>query len=113
MKNPGDKTVPKRTIKKWQKKFRVLVDWEINYIEEKYPAYPDTFVINGLCTLNSKTKKANIYPCPEKAGMDHYIFHEMLHIAFKAVGRSLKKEEITVQDICKIICETGLVKRYE
>lgn len=89
-----------RLIKKWQGRFQILKDWEINF--ENDGKYYDQ------CSFNNKTKKAAIYPfCGEESKLDHYVFHEMLHICQCALRRGStkerrEKEELYIQDLCKI-----------
>jgi len=89
-----------RLIKKYQPKFKILKDWEIKFEDDgKY---------YDQCSFNNKTKKASIYPfCGEDSKLDHYVFHEMLHICQCALRRGTtaerrEKEELFIQDLCRI-----------
>lgn len=100
MKNKDDISFTKANILKWQDKFRLLVDWDINYEEEEFHD-SSSYYYNGQLSYDPKTKRASIYPCPAGEDVDHYIFHELLHCAMKCVNNR-ETEETLVRDLCKI-----------
>lgn len=78
----------------WVSKFRVLEGWKVEF--------DDNAPYKGQCTINEETKRATVYgwgnlrPCPPD-----YLFHEVLHIAFKAAKKAGREgEELFVQDLC-------------
>ena len=77
--------------------FRILADWKI-----VYPSEVDTAERNG-CFHNNKY--AEIYPCNKQPIPHGYYFHELLHIALRALrdNYSYEREEILVQDIEHIL----------
>lgn len=83
-----------KQIDKYQKKFRVLNDWKITFLNdgEHY----------SQSSHNIKRKIAIIYPFFEKKAPNDYILHEVLHIAFQEAQTSREKEEMFVQDICHL-----------
>jgi hypothetical protein len=90
------------------KKIRILSDWKIEYDSDSQ--------YKGHCCKNVKTKKATVYTwySDEKEPED-YLVHEVLHIAMAQVIYSFKhehyekareKEELLIQDICKLMLTT-------
>lgn len=67
----------------WQNQFRVLKDWEIEFD-------PDA-EYKGQCCFNVENKRATIYGWGTGNIAKDYIFHEMLHIAVKAMESGNKK----------------------
>lgn len=92
-----------RKINKLKKEFRILKDWDIKYVK----ATKNNQACVGVIV---DKKKAYIYGYGSKDVPEDYLFHEFLHIVFRA-HRKLKKrqiydsEEEIVQDICKIIVQ--------
>jgi len=98
---------PREQIRYWKKRFRVLKSWRIYFAPKaKY---------KGQSALNSEKKTCTIYDLDSwggKKGMpEDYIFHELLHVAWREVQsckrykEKREKEEMLVQDICKIMLE--------
>lgn len=85
-------------IKRWKHFFEVLNDWDIIYDKD----HED----KCRAVINFKEKKAVIYECKkwngEKISAERYIFHEILHIAYRASRTSYKREESFVQDLCEL-----------
>ncbi|MDE2100907.1 MAG: hypothetical protein KGL39_26915 [Patescibacteria group bacterium] len=77
-------------------KFRILWDWKIKYNgRAKY---------KGQCNVNEENKRAIIYGWGNEVPYPaDYLFHEVLHIAFRAAKAGGREgEEIFVQDLCVI-----------
>ena len=91
----------KKQVKYWRARFKVLDNWKIEINEDsKY---------KGQSVFNKDKKEATIYGWP--GGKDvpsDYALHELLHVAFVAVGCSRKKidredQEDLIRDICKLL----------
>lgn len=87
----------KEEIKRICSLFRVLKDWTVCYDEE--------CDYKGQCNVGEVNKLATIYawgdlsPCAPD-----YLFHEVLHIAFRAAkAQGRDGEELFIQDICKVV----------
>jgi len=92
----GDKIVSATTIRRYRRVFRGLSDWIVEYFEDEKGT-------SGQCTCYHEEKRAVIFPCPRKVGINRYVFHEMLHIALFAAGRGKKKQEVFVRDLCRYV----------
>ena len=81
-----------------KKKFRILDDWVIAIGSDL--RLDGTFYTRE-CTLNLAQHTAIIYPWDtNKPEPSDYIFHEILHIAFRVASISREYEELFVQDLC-------------
>jgi len=94
---PIDGDELKRTVSR----FRVLSDWEI---EKRFDKRMDGSPYTGDCAYSAEKRVAGIYPwhVGQKEPSD-YLLHEVLHIAFVAARGSREREEMLVQDLCKMI----------
>jgi hypothetical protein len=85
-------------IRRWKTYFEVLNDWNIYYDKDSE--------FKCQVNINKKDKTAIIFECKkwngEKVSTERYIFHEMLHIAYRASKGSHKREEIFIQDLCEL-----------
>ena len=85
-------------IKRWKYFFEVLNDWDIIYDKN----HKDKCQVS----INLKDKVAKIHDCKkwegEKVSSERYIFHEMLHIAYRASKGSNKREEEFIRDLCEL-----------
>ena len=95
-----------KQIKYWQKKFRILESWKIEFDPD--PDYKDQ------ANFSERKRLAIIYGSSYKRVPTDYVLHEMIHIALTEVrktainGNSVyarEKEENFVQDICTIVRE--------
>jgi len=90
-----------KLIPKYQNMFRILDKWKI--------VYEDDGVYGDQCCHNGTKRIATIYPVTVKTDMDDYVLHELLHICQCELRKKSKylvkrkKEEMFIQDICKII----------
>jgi hypothetical protein len=82
----------------WKGKFRVLVGWEIEFDGDgEY---------KGQACVSPKEQRATIYGWGSAERPADYIFHEVLHVAFRAAKRIPRThgaeggEEWFVQDLC-------------
>ena len=82
-------------MEKEVKKFRILKDWNIKF--EKNSIY------KGQVNYNPEIKVAVIYDWPNKNRPKDYYLHEVLHIAFRVAENSREKQELFIQDLCKLI----------
>ena len=94
-------------IKKYQSMFRILTKWKIEYIDDG--TYYDQ------CATHSTKRIAGIYPVSVNTDFDDYVFHEILHICQTEIRRGRykdkrEKEELFVQDLCKIMYESKSYK---
>jgi hypothetical protein len=92
-----------RLIPRYQKMFRILEKWDIQY--------EDDGVYGDQCWHNNKTRIARIYPVTVETNIDDYVFHEILHICQSELRiggykNKREKEEMFVQDLCKIMYES-------
>jgi len=86
----------KQDINFWKEKFRVLVDWEIEF--------DDQSEFKGQTGINTATKHAVIYGWDNETKVPkEYILHEIIHIAIRAVENDIDKDEILVQDLSKML----------
>lgn len=84
--------------------FRCLKDWEINISKSK--------TLSGMCGFG-KNNNVTIYDWTEQNRPSDFELHEVLHIAIRDIVRTDKrktklirdKEEVLVQDICKLFKE--------
>lgn len=92
--------------------FQNLKYWSITYGELR----PDcTRKHLDKCWHKPRTMEAHIYPKSNDEDWPQYIFHEMIHIALSdlRVGshkRKIEKEEIFVQDLCRVYVEKFKIK---
>ncbi len=102
-----DKHEAQAYIDYFKKCFRILEDWQIEYVDG-----PDNNGMDCRCEADPEIKKAKIYIC-ECQGIEEekasdgvtpywYYLHEILHVAFKAADNHAK-EELFIQDIIEII----------
>ena len=94
-------------IEKYQSFFRVLKDWKIEY--------KDDGIYYDQCATNANKKSAWIYPVSVDTDFNDYIFHEILHICQTEIRKGKymdrrEKEELFVQDLCKIMYESKSYK---
>lgn len=97
------------SINESQKQFRILSDWNIQM--------EDDGVYYSQCVFDSEKKKAVIYPYHEEEIPSDYFIHEMMHIGMEEIRSTenmyerKEKEELFVQDLCKIFRENGEAKK--
>jgi hypothetical protein len=90
-----------RLITKYQSMFRLLNGWNITY--------NTTARYKNQCDINPSNKKAIIYEWTGDAKeLGDFIFHEILHINFAAMGdygsrEWFDNEETFVRDICNFM----------
>jgi hypothetical protein len=90
-------------IKKYQSLFRILEKWKIEYHDDgKY---------YDQCATHSIKREAWIFPVTVHTDYDDYVFHEILHICQREIRKGKyadrrEKEELFVQDLCKIMYES-------
>lgn len=82
-------------LQRLKKHFQVLQGWEIHINNEaKY---------KGQCVTNKEKKTAVIYGWQDDNVPGDYIFHELMHIALRAIhhpkGFKKQAEEALVQDL--------------
>lgn len=88
-------------IEVYKKHFRILINWDIKF--------EDDGVYYGQCCAVKETRKAAIYPYDKYIKTpDDYIFHEIIHICMKEIRIGVykerrEKEELYIQDLCKLI----------
>ena len=81
-----------------KKKFHILDDWTITMGSDlRLDGTPYT----RECAFNLDQHTAMIYPWDtNKSEPSDYIFHEVLHIAFRVASISREYEELFIQDLC-------------
>lgn len=90
-----------RLIAEYKGMFKLLDGWTITY--------DDTVEYKNQCAINPAKKQATIYEWTgDDEGLGNFIFHEILHMNFRAVGNHESKEcfdneETFVRDICSFM----------
>lgn len=96
---------PREEIRYWKKKFRVLKSWRFYFAPKS--------IYKGQVHCNSDKRTCTVYDLDSWEGEngmpEDYIFHEVLHVAWREVKLRKKykenreAEEMLVQDICSIM----------
>jgi len=94
-----------REIAFWQPKFRLLDGWTIEFDPESE--------LKDQSSHNAKKKHGVIYDVSFAQMPKDYVYHELLHLAMAALmlvqpRKYREREEILVQDLCRIVFDEKL-----